>query len=186
MREELGRKQRDERESHWGRLACLVLLNVMLEKTLESPLDCKENTPVNPKGNQPWVFINWKADAEAQILWPLDVKSPLIGKDPNAGKGWRQKEKGAAEDEMVGWHHWLNRHELSKLREIVEAKEDWRAAVHGVAKRRRQLNNWTELSYERQPVMGGSDQNLPWGRKSRFKGLGLCLEGQRKATVSGG
>ena len=75
---------------------------VVLEKTLESPLDCKEIKPVNPKGNQPWIFIGkTDAEAEAQILWPPDVKSRLIGKDPDAGKDSRQEEKGAVEDEMV-------------------------------------------------------------------------------------
>ena len=85
---------------------------VVLEKTLESPLDGKEIKPVNPKGNQPWIFIGrTDAEAEAPILWPLDVKSQLIGKDPDAGKDWRQEVK---EDEMVGWHHWLNRHEFEQ------------------------------------------------------------------------
>ena len=75
----------------------------MLEKTLESPLDCKEIQPVNPKENQPWIFIGMTdAEAETAILWPPDTKSWLIGKDPDAGKNWRQKEKGAAEDETVG------------------------------------------------------------------------------------
>ena len=75
----------------------------MLEKTLESPLDCKEIKPVNPKGNQSWMFI-WRTDAEAQmpILWPPDVKKWLTGKHPDAGKDWRQEEKGMTEDEMVG------------------------------------------------------------------------------------
>ena len=73
---------------------------IVLEKTLESPLDCKEIKAVNPKGNQPWIFIG-RTDAEAPVLWPPDAKSQLIGKDPDAGKDWRQKEKGAAEDEMV-------------------------------------------------------------------------------------
>ena len=75
---------------------------VVLEKILESPLDCKEIKPLNPKGNQPWIFIErTDAEAEAPILWPPDVKSQLIGKDPNAGKDWRQQEKRVAEDEMV-------------------------------------------------------------------------------------
>ena len=75
---------------------------VVLEKTFESPLDCKEIKPVNPKGNQPWIFIaKTDAEAEAPILWPPDVKSWFIEKDPDAGKDWRQEEKGAAEDEMV-------------------------------------------------------------------------------------
>ena len=85
---------------------------VVLEKTLESPLDCKEIKPVNPKGNQPWIFIGrTDAEAAAPILWPLDAKSQLIGKDPDVGKDWRQEEK---ENEMVGWHHWLNGHEFDQ------------------------------------------------------------------------
>ena len=85
----------------------------VLEKTLESPLDCKEIQPVNPKGNQSWIFIGTTdADAEAPILWPLDVKNWLIWKDPDSGKDWRHEEKGMTEDEVVGWHHWLNGHEF--------------------------------------------------------------------------
>ena len=82
---------------------------VVLENTLESPLDCKEIQLVNPKGNQSWIFIgrtDAEAEAEAAILWPPDVKNWLTGKDPDAGKDWRQEEKGTTEDEMVGWHHW--------------------------------------------------------------------------------
>ena len=88
---------------------------VVLEKTLESPLDCKEIQPVNPRGNQSWIFIG-RTDAEVEIpiLWPPDGKNWLIGKDPNAGKDWRQEEKGTTEDEMVGWHHWFNGHEFEQ------------------------------------------------------------------------
>ena len=88
---------------------------VVLEKCLESPLDCKEIKPVNPKGDQSWIFIG-KTDAEAEtpILWPLDAKNWHIGKDPDAEKDWRQEEKGMAEDKMVGWHHWLDRHEFEQ------------------------------------------------------------------------
>ena len=86
---------------------------VVLEKTLESPLDCKEIQPVHPKGNQSWIFIGrTDTEAEAPILWPPDVKNWLIGKDPNAGKDWRQEEKGTTEDEMVGWHHRRDGHEF--------------------------------------------------------------------------
>ena len=85
---------------------------VVLEKTLESPLNNKEIEPVNPKWNQSWIFIGrTDAEAEALRLWPLDVKNWLTGKDPDAGKDWRQEETGTTEDEMVGWHHWLNGHE---------------------------------------------------------------------------
>ena len=91
------------------------LWTVVLEKTLESPLDCKETKPVYPKGYQSWVFIGrTDAEAEALILWPPDAKSRLIGKDSDAGKDWRQEEKGMTEDEMVGWHHWLSGHEFEQ------------------------------------------------------------------------
>ena len=80
----------------------------MLEKTLESPLDCKEIQSVNPKGNQSWIFIgSIDAEVEAPVLWPPD-ENRLIGKDPDAGKDWGEEKKGMTEDEMVGWHHWLN------------------------------------------------------------------------------
>ena len=88
---------------------------VVLEKTPESPLDCKESQPVSPKGNQSWIFTG-RADAEAEapILWPPDVKNWLTGKDPDAGKDWRQEETGMTEDEMVGWPHWLEGHEFEQ------------------------------------------------------------------------
>ena len=86
---------------------------VVLEKTLQSPLDSKEIKTVSPKRKQPWIFIR-RTDAEASILWLPDVKSWLIGKDPDAGKDWGQEEKEVAEDEMPGWHHWLNRHEFEQ------------------------------------------------------------------------
>ena len=86
---------------------------LVLEKTYESPLDSKEIKLVNPKGNQPWIFIGrTDAKAETPILWPTDAKNWLIGKDLDAGKDWRQEEKGMPEDEMVGWHHWFNAHEF--------------------------------------------------------------------------
>ena len=83
-----------------------MLLNCVLEKTLESPLDCKEIQPVHPKGDQSWVFIQ-RTDAEAEIpiLWPPHAKSGLTGKDPDAGRDWGQEEKGTTENEIVGWHH---------------------------------------------------------------------------------
>ena len=86
---------------------------VVLEKTLESPLNCKEIQPIHPEGNQSWIFIGrTDAEAETPILWPPDVKNWLIGKDSDAGKDWKQEEKGGTEDEMVGWHHWLDGHEF--------------------------------------------------------------------------
>ena len=86
---------------------------VVLEKTLESPFDWKKIKPVNPKGNWSWIFTG-RTDAEAPILCPPDVKSQLIGKDPDAGKDWGQEEKGTTENETVGWHHWLSGHEFEQ------------------------------------------------------------------------
>ena len=86
---------------------------MVLEKTLESPLDCKEIKPVNPKGNQSWILIR-RSGAETPKRWLPDLKSWLIGKDPDAGKDWGQEEKGVTEDEMVGWHHRLNGHEFEQ------------------------------------------------------------------------
>ena len=101
----------DHKESWVGKNWCFW--TVVLEKTLESPLDCKEIQPDNPTGNQSWIFIG-RTDTEAEILilWPPDAKNQLIGKDPDAGKDWRQEEKGMTEDEKVGWHHWLDGHEF--------------------------------------------------------------------------
>ena len=84
-----------------------------LEKALESPLDGKGIQPVHPKGDQSWIFVaRTDAEAETPILWPPDAKKWLIGRDPDAGKDWRWEEKGTTEEEMVGWHHWLGRHEF--------------------------------------------------------------------------
>jgi len=97
--------------------------SVVLEKILESPLDCKEIQPDHPKGNQSWIFIGrTDAEAETPILWPPVVKNWLIGKDPDAGKDWRQ-EKGTTEDEMVGWHHQLNGHEFEQALEVGDGQE---------------------------------------------------------------
>ena len=86
---------------------------MVLEKTLESPLDCKEIQPVHPKGDQSWIFTGrTDAEAETPILWPPHVKSWLTGKDPDAGRDWGHEEKGTTEDEMAGWHHWLDGHEF--------------------------------------------------------------------------
>ena len=93
---------------------------MVLEKTLKSPLDCKEIQPVHSEGDQSWVFFGGTdAEAETPILWPPDAKSRLIGKDSDAGRDWGQEEKGLTEDEMVGWHHRLDDTSLSELRELV-------------------------------------------------------------------
>ena len=116
----------------------------VLEKTLESPLDCKEIKPVSPKRNQSWIFIGrTDTEAETPILWPPDVKSQLIGKDPDSGKDWRQEEKGMTEDEMTGKYHCFNRHEFEQAMEMVKDREAWCAAVIGVTKSQTRLSDWT-------------------------------------------
>ena len=95
----------------------------VLEKTLESPLDCNEIKSVNPQGNQPWVVIGrTDVEAETPILWPPDGRNWLIGKDPDAGKDWRQEEEGMAEDEMVWWHHQLDGHELEQSLRVGDGR----------------------------------------------------------------
>ena len=117
---------------------------VVLGKILGSPLDSKEIKLVNPKENQPWIFIGrTDAEAEAPILWPPEMKSQLVGKDPNAEKDWRHEEKAMTEDEMVGWHQRLNGHEFSKLWEMVKDREAWHGTIHGVAKSQIRLCYWT-------------------------------------------
>ena len=124
--------------------------SVVLEKTLEIPLDCKEIKPVNPKGNQSWLFIGrTDAEAEASILWPPDVKNWLLGKDPNAGKDWGQEEKGMSEDEMVGWHHRLYGHEFEQAPSVGDGQgslvsySPWGRKESDTT----ELLNWTELNW---------------------------------------
>ena len=125
---------------------------VVLEKTLESPLDCKEIKPVNPKGDQSWILIG-RADAEAEtpILWLPDVNNWLIGKAPDAGKDWRQEEKGTTEDEMVGWHHRLYGHEFEQVLGVGDGQgglvccSSWGHKELDTTERL----NWTELSSTR-------------------------------------
>ena len=115
---------------------------MVLEKTLESPLDCKEVQAVHPKGDQSWVFIGrTNVEAETPIPRPPDVKSLLIWKDPDAGNDWRQEEKGMIEDEMIWWLTDLMDMSLGKLRELVIYREAWYGSVHGVTKSRTGLSD---------------------------------------------
>ena len=112
-----------------------------------SPLDSQVQ-PVNPKGNQPWVFTGrtdaWSWNSNTLATWCKEHQErPHIGKDPDAGKDWRQEEKGTIEDEVVGWHHWLNGHEFEQTLGDGKGQEIWRAAVHGVAKIQTWFSNWT-------------------------------------------
>ena len=120
---------------------------MVLEKTLESPLDCKKIQPVHPKEDQSWVFIG-RTDVEAKtpILWPPDAKSWVIWKDPDAGKDWGQEEKGMIEDEMVGWHHRLKDMGLGGLWELVMDREAWNSVVHGITKSWTWLSDWTDVN----------------------------------------
>ena len=121
---------------------------VVLEKTLKSPLNCKEINPVNPKENQSWIFFGrTNAEAETPILWPPDAKSWLIWKDPDAGQGWRWEEKGIAENEMVGWHHRLDGHESEQAPRVgagqgsLECCSPWGRKESDTTERL----NWTEI-----------------------------------------
>ena len=125
---------------------------VVLEKTLKSPLDCKDIQPVHPKGDQSWVFIGrTDAEAETPILWPPDVKNWLIGKDPDVGRDWVQEEKRTTEDEMVGWHHWLNGHEFGWTPGVGDGQGGLaccNSRGHKELDTTEQLN-WTELNWRR-------------------------------------
>ena len=119
---------------------------VVLEKTLESPLDFKEIQPAHPKGNQSRILIgSTHVQAEIPILWPPNAKNWLIGKDPDAGKDWRWEEKGMTEDEMIGWHHPLDGHEFEQALGVDDGQGRLHTAIYGVAKNQTWLSDWSEL-----------------------------------------
>ena len=121
---------------------------VVLEKTLESPLDCKEFQPVHPKGNQSWLFIGrTDAEAETPILWPPDVKNRHSGKDPDAGKDWGWEVKGTTEDEMVGWHHQCDGHEFEQALGVGDGQGSpvWCSPWHHKESDTTERLSWTEV-----------------------------------------
>ena len=116
------------------------------ENSFESLLDCKEIKPVNPKGDQSWIFIErTDADGEAPIFWLPDAKNWFIGKTPDTVKDWSQGEKGMTEDEIVGWHYWLDGYEFEQTLGVGDGQGS--LAVHGVVKSQTRLSNWTELNW---------------------------------------
>ena len=151
----------------------------MLEKTLENPLDSKKIKPVNPKGNQPELFIGrTDAEAEASILWPPDASSQFIRKDPDSGKDWRKEEKGMRGQRLNGITDSVDM-SLSKLQEIVKDRESWHAAVHRVTKSRTWLRDWTSTTkWQPTPV------SLP-GKPHRQRSLvGYSPWGHRKSDTT--
>ena len=140
----------DVRVGLWRKLSTeeLMLLNCGVGEDFWEFLGLQGNpTSQLSKGNQSWIFIGrTDAKAETSILWPPREKSWLIVKDPDAGRDWGQEEKGTTKNEMAGWHHRLDAHEFGELRELVMDREAWRAAIHGVAKSRTRLSDWTELN----------------------------------------
>ena len=161
---------------------------MVLEKPLESPLDYKEVQPVHPKGNQSWIFIG-TTDAETSILWLPDAKNQLTGKDPDAGKDWRWEEKGTTEDEMAGWHHQCNGHELSRLREMVMDREVCVLQSMGSQRVGHDWGlNWTKTVYRGFPSDSDGKEPAcqyrrhkihrfdPWVRKIPAKGSGNLLQ----------
>ena len=142
--------------------------HIVKARTLESPLDSKEINPINPKGNQSWIFIG-RTDmkAEAPIIWPPDAKNWLTGKNHDAGKDWRQ-EKGTTEDEMVGWHHQFNGHEFEQALEVGDGQGSLCAAVHGVTKSQTWLREWTELIDPLPKLNGTANLEMSTSREASY------------------
>ena len=141
---------------------------VVLEKTLESPLDCKEIQPVHSEGDQPWDFFGRNdAKAETPILWAPHMKSWLIGKDSDAGRDWGQEEKGMREDEMAGWHPWLDVCEFEWTSGDGDGQGIWRAAIHGVTKSQTWLSDWSihHLQLKTKGLWGMDLRLQKWARQ---------------------
>ena len=158
---------------------------VVLEKMLESPLDCKEIQLVHPEGDKSCVFIGrTDAEAETPLIWPPHANSWLIGKDPDAGRDWGQDQKVMTEDEVVRRHHRLNGHEFEKTLEFVMDREAWHAVIHGVAKNWTRLSNWTELNWHdilqtdhNHPTLyENSSEMLLFISSQEIKLISLCIE----------
>ena len=175
----------DHKEDWVSKKWCFQI--VVLEKTLETPLDSKEIKPVNPKGNQPWIFIRrTDAKAEAPIFWPPDTKSWLIGKDHNAGKDWGQEEKKVTEDKMFGWHRWLNVHEFEQTPADGEGQGSLACCRPWGRKSWTWLSNWTTTTKGicclplwrlNAVLLQLLTFNMPW-RESRVENEALCAPGK--------
>ena len=140
----------DVRAGLWRKLSAeeLMRLNCGVGQESWVSLGLQGDPPHHAKGNQSWILIGrTDAEAETPILWPPHAKSWLIGKDSDAGRDWGREEKGMTEDEMSGWHHWLDDMSLSELRELVMDREAWHATIHGISKSRTRLRDWTELNW---------------------------------------
>ena len=163
---------------------------VVLEKTPESPLDCKETKPFHPKGDQPWI-LSGKTDAEAEapILWPPDAKSQLTGKDSDAGKDWRQEEKGVTEDELVGWYHWLNGREFEQSLGNCEGQRKKPGVLQTMGLQRVECDLVTEKQQLRSLEMVRTKRVTLAAQKSRHGsraglcGLSLVAKGLISCTV---
>ena len=165
----------DHKESWVPKNWCFC--TVVLDKTLESPLDCKEIQPVHPKGNQSWIFIGrTDAEAEAPMLWPSDARNWLLRKDPDAGKDWRQQKKGMTEKEMVGWHHQLYGHEFEQALGVGDGQGSvvWSSPWGCKESNMTEWWNWTKLSIIKK--LYSISQELQHALHFRIKGFSVFWE----------
>ena len=170
------------------------------QNKIESPLDSKKIKPVNPKGNQSWIFVGrTHAEAEAPILWPSDAKNCLTGNDPDAGKDWRQEEKGTTEDEMVGWHHWLHGHELEQALGVGDGQGSLACCSSWDCKES-DMTEWTELRFYKEFCREnassvqfafllhrkGEEKSPRWNNRIRLRVLLLYQQSNRNQLNSSG